>query len=183
MKDIWSEDEKCNYTCKKAKCFLHYVIIKCTVEFIGYYYIFLQMEIMTINRMSAFHCWFEWGQDFAHWSYPFCTHTHMGTFTSHFYEGDRFLNFKSFFLQKHLFSFFPFWGRKYDKNGNLDPWWTTDSEEKFKEKTKCMINQYNNYYWKQAGLHVCKPPVTKNSGTWGVWVIVLFFSFFKFLFL
>ncbi|XP_009705027.1 PREDICTED: phosphate-regulating neutral endopeptidase, partial [Cariama cristata] len=45
-------------------------------------------------------------------------------------------------------------GRKYDKNGNLDPWWTTDSEEKFKEKTKCMINQYSNYYWKRAGLHV-----------------------------
>ncbi|GAB0178491.1 phosphate-regulating neutral endopeptidase PHEX [Grus japonensis] len=45
-------------------------------------------------------------------------------------------------------------GRKYDKNGNLDPWWTTDSEEKFKEKTKCMIDQYSNYYWKRAGLHV-----------------------------
>ncbi|OXB62889.1 hypothetical protein ASZ78_001011 [Callipepla squamata] len=45
-------------------------------------------------------------------------------------------------------------GRKYDKNGNLDPWWTTGSEEKFKEKTKCMINQYNNYYWKRASLHV-----------------------------
>ncbi|XP_061844573.1 phosphate-regulating neutral endopeptidase PHEX [Colius striatus] len=45
-------------------------------------------------------------------------------------------------------------GRKYDKSGNLDPWWTTESEEKFKEKTKCMINQYSNYYWKRAGLHV-----------------------------
>ena len=29
-----------------------------------------------------------------------------------------------------------------------------DSEEKFKEKTKCMINQYSNYYWKKAGLNV-----------------------------
>ncbi|XP_032186119.1 phosphate-regulating neutral endopeptidase PHEX [Mustela erminea] len=45
-------------------------------------------------------------------------------------------------------------GRKYDKNGNLDPWWSTDSEEKFKEKTKCMVNQYSNYYWKKAGLNV-----------------------------
>uniref|UniRef100_G3QMZ2 Phosphate regulating endopeptidase homolog X-linked n=1 Tax=Gorilla gorilla gorilla TaxID=9595 RepID=G3QMZ2_GORGO len=45
-------------------------------------------------------------------------------------------------------------GRKYDKNGNLDPWWSTESEEKFKEKTKCMINQYSNYYWKKAGLNV-----------------------------
>uniref|UniRef100_A0A452U482 Phosphate regulating endopeptidase homolog X-linked n=1 Tax=Ursus maritimus TaxID=29073 RepID=A0A452U482_URSMA len=45
-------------------------------------------------------------------------------------------------------------GRKYDKNGNLDPWWSTDSEEKFKEKTKCMVNQYSNYYWRKAGLTV-----------------------------
>ncbi|KAJ6667582.1 hypothetical protein lerEdw1_016703 [Lerista edwardsae] len=45
-------------------------------------------------------------------------------------------------------------GRKYDKNGNLDPWWSADSEEKFKEKSKCMINQYNSYYWKRAGLNV-----------------------------
>ncbi|XP_004450420.1 phosphate-regulating neutral endopeptidase PHEX isoform X2 [Dasypus novemcinctus] len=45
-------------------------------------------------------------------------------------------------------------GRKFDKNGNLDPWWSFESEEKFKEKTKCMINQYSNYYWKKAGLNV-----------------------------
>ncbi|XP_074070354.1 phosphate-regulating neutral endopeptidase PHEX [Macrotis lagotis] len=45
-------------------------------------------------------------------------------------------------------------GKKYDKNGNLDPWWSTDSEEKFKEKTKCMVSQYSNYYWKKAGLNV-----------------------------
>ncbi|XP_034972039.1 phosphate-regulating neutral endopeptidase PHEX isoform X2 [Zootoca vivipara] len=45
-------------------------------------------------------------------------------------------------------------GRKYDKNGNLDPWWSLDSEEQFKEKTKCMVNQYNSYYWKKAGLNV-----------------------------
>uniref|UniRef100_A0A8C6XM66 Phosphate regulating endopeptidase X-linked n=1 Tax=Naja naja TaxID=35670 RepID=A0A8C6XM66_NAJNA len=45
-------------------------------------------------------------------------------------------------------------GRKYDKNGNLNPWWSLQSEEKFKEKTKCMINQYNSYYCKKAGLNV-----------------------------
>ncbi|XP_069060840.1 phosphate-regulating neutral endopeptidase PHEX [Pleurodeles waltl] len=45
-------------------------------------------------------------------------------------------------------------GRKYDKNGRLDPWWTDDSEEKFKEKSKCMIDQYSDYYWKEAGLRV-----------------------------
>lgn len=181
MKDIWSEDEKYNYTYKKAECLLHYVIIKCAIELISHDYLFLQMEIMTINRMPAFHCWFEWGQDFAHWSYPFCTLTYMRTFTSHCCEGDRFLHCRSFLLQKHLFSFFLFWGRKYDKNGNLDPWWTTDSEEKFKEKTKCMINQYNNYYWKQAGLHVCKPPVTENWCMRSLGFCAFFFSFSFFL--
>ncbi|KAM9319451.1 phosphate-regulating neutral endopeptidase PHEX [Gastrophryne carolinensis] len=45
-------------------------------------------------------------------------------------------------------------GRKYDKDGNLHPWWTTESEEKFKERTKCMVDQYNDYYWKQSGLNV-----------------------------
>ncbi|KAM4795356.1 phosphate-regulating neutral endopeptidase PHEX [Rhinophrynus dorsalis] len=45
-------------------------------------------------------------------------------------------------------------GRKYDKDGNLHSWWTNESEERFKEKSKCMVDQYNDYYWKQAGLHV-----------------------------
>ncbi|KAE8622534.1 hypothetical protein XENTR_v10005277 [Xenopus tropicalis] len=45
-------------------------------------------------------------------------------------------------------------GRKYDKEGNLFSWWTSESEERFKNKTLCMVEQYNNYYWKQAGLHV-----------------------------
>ncbi|XP_043928223.1 phosphate-regulating neutral endopeptidase PHEX [Protopterus annectens] len=45
-------------------------------------------------------------------------------------------------------------GRKYDKNGNLNQWWTNTSITKFNEKTQCMIDQYNNYYWKDANLHV-----------------------------
>ncbi|CAH2220647.1 phosphate-regulating neutral endopeptidase [Pelobates cultripes] len=45
-------------------------------------------------------------------------------------------------------------GRKYDKDGNLYSWWSSESEERFKEKSKCMVNQYNDYYWKQAGLNV-----------------------------
>ncbi|XP_069617574.1 phosphate-regulating neutral endopeptidase PHEX [Ranitomeya imitator] len=45
-------------------------------------------------------------------------------------------------------------GRKYDKDGNLHPWWTTESEEKFKERTKCVVDQYNEYYWKLAGMNV-----------------------------
>ncbi|XP_061569554.1 phosphate-regulating neutral endopeptidase PHEX-like [Cololabis saira] len=45
-------------------------------------------------------------------------------------------------------------GRKYDKNGNLDQWWSNSSVTAFTEKTQCMIEQYNNYHWEEAGLNV-----------------------------
>ncbi|GLD69167.1 phosphate-regulating neutral endopeptidase [Lates japonicus] len=45
-------------------------------------------------------------------------------------------------------------GRKYDKNGNLDQWWSDSSVTAFNEKTQCMIDQYNGYYWDEAGLNV-----------------------------
>ncbi|XP_065114436.1 phosphate-regulating neutral endopeptidase PHEX isoform X2 [Paramisgurnus dabryanus] len=45
-------------------------------------------------------------------------------------------------------------GRKYDKDGNLDQWWTNSSITRFNEKTQCMIDQYNGYYWMEAGLNV-----------------------------
>ncbi|KAK7118470.1 hypothetical protein R3I94_022086 [Phoxinus phoxinus] len=45
-------------------------------------------------------------------------------------------------------------GRKYDKDGNLDQWWSNSSITLFTEKTKCMIDQYDSYYWKEAGLNV-----------------------------
>uniref|UniRef100_A0A4W3JDU4 Phosphate regulating endopeptidase homolog, X-linked n=1 Tax=Callorhinchus milii TaxID=7868 RepID=A0A4W3JDU4_CALMI len=45
-------------------------------------------------------------------------------------------------------------GRKYDKFGNLQQWWTNASISKFEEKTQCMIKQYDDYYWLTAGMHV-----------------------------
>ncbi|KAG2456971.1 PHEX Metalloendopeptidase, partial [Polypterus senegalus] len=45
-------------------------------------------------------------------------------------------------------------GRKYDKDGNLHQWWTNSSIAKFTEKTQCMIDQYNGYNWKEAGMNV-----------------------------
>ncbi|XP_016385488.1 metalloendopeptidase homolog PEX-like, partial [Sinocyclocheilus rhinocerous] len=45
-------------------------------------------------------------------------------------------------------------GRKYDKDGNLDQWWSNSSITRFTEKTQCMIDQYNSYYRKEAGLNV-----------------------------
>uniref|UniRef100_A0A674NYW5 Phosphate regulating endopeptidase homolog, X-linked n=1 Tax=Takifugu rubripes TaxID=31033 RepID=A0A674NYW5_TAKRU len=45
-------------------------------------------------------------------------------------------------------------GRKYDSNGNLDQWWSNSSITAFNEKTQCMIDQYNDYFWEKAGLNV-----------------------------
>ncbi|KAF7274332.1 M13 family metallopeptidase neprilysin 3 isoform X2 [Rhynchophorus ferrugineus] len=36
-------------------------------------------------------------------------------------------------------------GRQYDKNGNLNHWWNNKTVERFKERTKCVVQQYNNY--------------------------------------
>ncbi|MDJ0764285.1 MAG: M13 family metallopeptidase [Myxococcota bacterium] len=36
-------------------------------------------------------------------------------------------------------------GRQYDKDGNLEDWWTPEDEAKFKEKTKALVAQYNAY--------------------------------------
>ena len=38
-----------------------------------------------------------------------------------------------------------FSGRKYDKEGNLKPWWKNETAESFKKKTKCIVDQYNDY--------------------------------------
>ncbi|XP_050316058.1 endothelin-converting enzyme homolog [Anthonomus grandis grandis] len=36
-------------------------------------------------------------------------------------------------------------GRQYDKNGNLNHWWKNKTVERFKERTKCVVNQYEKY--------------------------------------
>lgn len=43
-------------------------------------------------------------------------------------------------------------GSKYDENGNLNNWWTPQDLKKFKEKTKAIVSQYNNYV--VAGKHI-----------------------------
>ncbi|XP_077592710.1 phosphate-regulating neutral endopeptidase PHEX [Stigmatopora nigra] len=45
-------------------------------------------------------------------------------------------------------------GRKYDKDGNLDQWWSNSSVTAFTDKTQCMVDQYNQYFCKKAGLNV-----------------------------
>lgn len=36
-------------------------------------------------------------------------------------------------------------GRQYDKQGNLNDWWTADDAKKFEEHTKRLVDQYNSY--------------------------------------
>ncbi|KAM3958770.1 endothelin-converting enzyme homolog [Aphomia sociella] len=37
-------------------------------------------------------------------------------------------------------------GRQFDKNGNLLPWWTNDTIHSFVNMTQCFIDQYSTYY-------------------------------------
>lgn len=36
-------------------------------------------------------------------------------------------------------------GREYDKEGNLRPWWQNSSVDAFRERTECMVDQYNHF--------------------------------------
>ncbi len=36
-------------------------------------------------------------------------------------------------------------GRKFDKSGNLTDWWTAEDSKKFDERTKVLVDQFNNY--------------------------------------
>ncbi|GJQ67863.1 putative peptidase family M13 [Trypoxylus dichotomus] len=36
-------------------------------------------------------------------------------------------------------------GRLFDKDGNLNTWWTEEATEKFRHKAKCIVEQYNSF--------------------------------------
>jgi len=36
-------------------------------------------------------------------------------------------------------------GRKFDKDGNLNDWWTEEDSKKFEERTKVLVDQYNQF--------------------------------------
>ncbi|KRX62212.1 Neprilysin-2 [Trichinella sp. T9] len=46
-------------------------------------------------------------------------------------------------------------GAQYDRHGNLINWWSTESKEKFKEKTKCIVNQYSKFCYTYHGNKMC----------------------------
>ncbi|XP_061114029.1 membrane metallo-endopeptidase-like 1 [Conger conger] len=42
-------------------------------------------------------------------------------------------------------------GRNFDKDGNMNNWWSPYSAEHFKDQSQCMVRQYGNFTWKLAG--------------------------------
>ena len=60
---------------------------------------------------------------------------------------------------KDVAEYVAFLGRLFDKNGNVKNWWSYSSTLDFERKTKCLVNQYNNY--QVFGEHVSK---TKRLG-------------------
>ena len=42
-------------------------------------------------------------------------------------------------------SFLIFAGRQFDKDGNNVNWWDKSTDELFKKKSQCIIDQYSNY--------------------------------------
>ncbi|XP_043461753.1 endothelin-converting enzyme homolog isoform X2 [Leptopilina heterotoma] len=45
-------------------------------------------------------------------------------------------------------------GRQYDGDGNVRQWWTKDTIEKYKERTKCFVEQYNSFYEEEIDEYV-----------------------------
>ena len=38
-----------------------------------------------------------------------------------------------------------FVGRKYNKDGDLDNWWSSSSNAAFEKKSRCFVDQYSRY--------------------------------------
>ncbi|KAF5269286.1 hypothetical protein FQR65_LT02587 [Abscondita terminalis] len=42
-------------------------------------------------------------------------------------------------------------GRQFDKDGNLNDWWSQNTTDMFKEKAECIVRQYENYVYPEIG--------------------------------
>lgn len=47
-------------------------------------------------------------------------------------------------------------GKNYDENGSLNEWWTLQTLNAFTERSKCFVNQYNQFYVPEVNKNVCK---------------------------
>ncbi|XP_008552123.1 neprilysin-2 [Microplitis demolitor] len=60
-------------------------------------------------------------------------------------------------------------GKLFDKNGNMVDWWEPSTNEKYIEKSRCFIDQYNNYIVKEvekniSGLTTLNGNIADNGG-------------------
>ncbi|KAG5681750.1 hypothetical protein PVAND_011159 [Polypedilum vanderplanki] len=76
----------------------------------------------------------------------------------HFYSSDRpfFMNFASigYVIGHEITHAFDDLGRLYDAEGNLRDWWNPETAEAFKEKKKCIIEQYGNFTDKSTNMKI-----------------------------
>ena len=45
-------------------------------------------------------------------------------------------------------------GRQFDRNGNLKQWWNDATVQAFRNRTKCIIEQYSGYKLPEVGLFI-----------------------------
>ena len=86
-------------------------------------------------------------------------------FNNNFYVKKSSLNWLKFnfefskcILWEYLKVTHPQLGRLFDKTGAIRNWWSAESEKNFREKEKCIIDQYNGYVVPEIGESVCIIP-------------------------
>ena len=48
-------------------------------------------------------------------------------------------------FRRAVFEMVYFSGRMFDKNGNMNDWWSTQSSDAFMEHSQCMVDQYSQF--------------------------------------
>lgn len=81
-----------------------------------------------------------------------------GILQDHFFSADRpkYLNYAAIgsVIGHEITHGFDDQGSQFDGDGNLKDWWHPTTKESFKEKSKCIINQYNSTLDAQTGLYL-----------------------------
>lgn len=71
-------------------------------------------------------------------------------------ERPKYLNFGSmgFIVGHEITHGFDDMGRQYDEHGNLENWWSTETDKQFQKKSQCIVDLYGNYTVPELGKKV-----------------------------